>query len=456
MNRRRSLVARLMFVQIAALAGVWLLVIVATIVSMYQRGAGDIDVELGAAASGLARLTPDGASAAEAARTGAELAAINRENSDPPLQPGEFAYQIWNAEGRLLARSGEQPPLPNFAPGVSPDERDTQPAGWYTRAAWNGSHRIYAVAAKRAGYYQRRARTTSLELAALWLVLAALSAAAFWVSFRFVIRPVRDLADRVAIRAADDLRPVDDAGVFDEIRPLVAALNQKLARLRVLLEAERRFFADAAHELRTPLSAIGAQAHVLAHEPELAQRVLALRQIEAGIERGARAVSKLLALGKLAGAETQLARTNCDVTAIAATVIDANRARAIQRGQNLKLIGSGADCAGDAEQIAVLIANLLENAIQYCPPGSTIEVTVDHGSGHVLIRVADDGPGIAPADRERVFDRFERLSATDTQGSGLGLAIVRRIAVLHGGDATAGAGLRGRGTTIEVRIPQGR
>jgi two-component system sensor histidine kinase QseC len=451
-RRHRSLAARLTLVQIAVFALLWLLVVAATIYSTYESGDGDIDTELVTRAESLARFMPDPPTPLEAQRVGAALLEMELLHADPPLLEDEFAYQVWTAEGKLLARSAEQPALPALPPGSS-TEGLAEREGWYAQVDQQSSSATQVVVAKRVSYYERRVRDTVGQLVVLWLVLAVLSALAFWWTFRFVIRPLRTLAARVSARESNDLSPVDGADAFREVLPLIEALNEKLARIRALLEAERRFFADAAHELRTPLSAIGAQAHVLAHEPDAAARLASLRQIEGGIERGARVIAKLLALGKLEGADARIDRQLHDVTAIGATIVDAMRARAERKNQVLRLASPDpVETLCDAEQIAVLIENLVENALLYCPAGSSVEVHVSRHGAQVQITVSDDGPGIAAEDRARAFGRFQRIGAPDATGSGLGLAIVKRIAALHGGDATIGDGANGRGTRVTVTL----
>jgi two-component system, OmpR family, sensor histidine kinase QseC len=453
MKKNRSLIARLTLVQIAILTVLWLLVIGFSVLSIYRQGKSEVDVDVQTIASVIAQLTTDSTSDVEAQKVAAMIVRIAMEHSDPAMRTDELAYQLWTRDGRLLARTVDQPLLPALPPSVFPLHADTASKDWHIQDAWNDSHGIHVIVAARSSYYHRAAWYAASQLAWLWLLLAVASAIAFWLSFRIIIRPVRVLANDLSSRSADDLSPVDDAGAFVEVQPLLNALNQKLARIRAMLESERQFFADAAHELRTPLSVIGAQAHVLAHEPELSQRVAALRQIEGGIERGARVISRLLLLGKLEGSATQITRACHDVTTIAATVVDALQVRAITQDQTLRLMtDTTVECHCDAEAIAVVLENLIDNALRYSPAGAIVEVSVTKQEDTTLFRVSDNGPGIAPADRERVFARFERLGASDQTGSGLGLSIVQRIAELHGGNARVIDSKTGRGTILEVRI----
>jgi signal transduction histidine kinase len=453
MRQRGSLVGRLTLVQLTVFAALWLVIIALVVTSMYRSDQGDIQVELGAVAGSLAALAPADTDIAQVERIGREFAAITRQRSDPTMKAEEFAYQIWSADGRLLVRSVESD-LPAMPPGPQQPGASSIGAAWYLRGEWNRERTVYAVAATRVGYYQRRVLGTVGGLVGLWLAMAALFAAAFWASFRVVIRPLRELAQRIAARPNDDLSPIDESVAYSEVRPLLAALNHKLARIRALLDSERQFFADAAHELRTPLSVIGAQAHVLAHETELDERLKALRQIEGGIERGAHAVSKLLLLGRLEGAAGPERATH-DLGAIAAAAVAALQARAATGKQSLLLVCAEpvmVEC--DAAQIAALLDNLIDNALRYCPAAAAVEVSVAVESADTVLCVRDNGPGIAAADRERAFDRFQRLGATDTTGSGLGLAIARRIADLHGASITLGEGLDSRGLSVEVRFPR--
>jgi two-component system OmpR family sensor kinase len=452
-GRSRSLVARLTLVQMAVLALLWMIVIGASVLDVFRRGEGAVDLELQALASSMARLAPDDASPAEAARIGAEFKAISMEASSPALRNEEIAYQLWSHDGRLLAHSGQDPPLPALPPGAAASTPDVRVPGWHFHGAWSRSRNIYAVVAERDTYYRRRAWNIVEELAALWVALALLSAAACWWSFRVILRPVRALADRVAARSADDLSPVDGADAFVEIKPLIESLNQKLARIHQMLESERQFFADAAHELRTPLSVIGAQAHVLAHESGLSQRLAALRTLEGGIDRSARVISRLLMLGKLDASAGVGSRQSHDVAGIAAAIVSAHQARALAANQHLVMRETGPvtlDC--DAGQLAVAIENLIDNALRYGGIGCQVEVSVRAEGGSVIIAVADDGPGIAVADRERVFKRFYRAGTPDSTGSGLGLAIVARIAVLHDGCVRVSDGLSGKGVTMEITL----
>jgi signal transduction histidine kinase len=430
----RTLLGRLTLVQISVFATLWLIVILLTIFSTYQHDRGDIEVELKGMASTLARLAAtriDG----DISRLAAEYAAADRERSDPPLQVSELAYRISTAEGRIVAQSGSLP--------ASPD--------WYVQSSWSPDHSVHVLVGKRASYYHRRVGGTVVGLLVMWLVMAVLFAAAFRWSFGITIRPLRELARRVAARSDEDLSSIDES-TYEEVRPLLTELNRKLAKIRALLERERQFFADAAHELRTPLSVIGAQAHVLAHESSLEQRLEALRHIEGGIARGAQTVSRLLLLARLESPESTQ-HTDHDLVVLIGGAVAAHQTRALASGHSLRFSRDGeVHCHCDAAQMLVLVDNLIDNALRYCPSGSSIHVTVRPGTSGAVICVSDDGPGIPVDDRERAFDRFQRLGVSDSVGSGLGLAIVRRIAALHKGLVQLGPGLGGKGLSVEIRL----
>ena len=451
--RARSLVARLTLVQVTVLAALWIVVIGLTIFSAYNRGEGDIYISLRSTAANLATLIVDESDVPRAIRLGDKMARGNEESGDGTSND-PVAYQIWSQDGRLLAHSHEQPTLPELGPAVSLSSSRSMPIDWFVQSVWNADHRIYVVVGKRTAAYHRHVWSDVKGLALMWLVLAVISSVVFWISFKVIIRPVSTLAFSISERSATDLSPVEYSNGFLEIIPLIDALNQKLMRIRTMLDTERQFFLDAAHELRTPLSVIAAQAHVVAHEAEKPDRLMALTTLEAGIERAASVVTRLLTLGKLESVNELSKRACHNINVTAADIVESFQARATASNQNLQLITDQPVMVScDVESIGVMIENLVDNALRYCPAGSTIEVMVTASPTAATIVVSDNGPGIAPPDRKRAFTRFQRIGTPDSPGSGLGLAIVLRIAELHGGRATILDNAIHRGTIVEVTLP---
>ena len=238
---------------------------------------------------------------------------------------------------------------------------------------------------------------------------------------------------------------------YDDLQPLNDALNSLLTRLREALAREKAFIQDAAHELRTPLAVILAQGHVLVAADTPTARSDAARRLERALVRASHLTRQMLQLAQLEGREQR--HQALDVMNLLRDSIAETTERATERGVEVTLDGpEQLPCESDAQALQCVIDNLLDNALRYGPQPGRIEVTVHSEPGAVTIRVMDDGPGIAPAQWESVFDRFHREQSADESGSGLGLAIVRQAARAMGGDVSLSTGLEGRGCCFAVRI----
>jgi two-component system OmpR family sensor kinase len=263
-----------------------------------------------------------------------------------------------------------------------------------------------------------------------------------------------DLADTLAQREAHSLAPLPAAGLPQETQPMVEALNGLLARLREAMEKQREFTADAAHELRTPLTALKLQAQMLTRAASDAERAEAVATLHEGVERATHLVERLLTLARLEPEEGQQTMAPVSLHDRARQVVDEFTAAAASRNIHLGLaVAHPVDVRGDEGALRALLRNLIENAVRYTPAGGRIEVAVHQNEGRARLEIADNGPGIPPSERERVFDRFYRVPGTAEYGSGLGLAIVRRAAQLHGADIALGGGLDGRGVGVAVTFP---
>ncbi|MFN3375991.1 MAG: ATP-binding protein [Burkholderiaceae bacterium] len=285
---------------------------------------------------------------------------------------------------------------------------------------------------------------------ALMLPLAALGV---WWAVRGAVRPLQALGASVAERTPQSLAPLPESGVPPEVLPLVQALNQLLERVARMVEAERRFTADAAHELRTPIAGIRMQAQVALGASDAADRTAALRATLAGCDRATRLVEQLLQLARLeTDAKADIAE--CDMAAVASTVVAWLAPQARQRNQTVALdVAAGVPAAPVGEALAqVLLRNLLDNALRYSPDGSTVRVRIEpHASGGGHLCVEDSGPGMPPEALDRLGERFFRVLGTGQSGSGLGWSIVQRIARLHGLGVQADTSPRLGGLRVQVR-----
>ena len=283
-------------------------------------------------------------------------------------------------------------------------------------------------------------------------------AVAIWLAVGVGLAPLGRFAGEVEQRAPDNLAPLALARVPREVLPLQQALNALFARLRQSRELERRFTADAAHELRTPLAAIRTQAEVALNADDGAQARRALANVVGGAERATRLVEQLLTLARL-DPQTALERPQpIGLRALARDAVAAQAPSAARRNIDLGLLpGDERTVHGDPLLLAVLLRNLVDNAVRYTPPGGRVDLAVEEAhaarGGYPLLRVTDSGPGIAPAAREQAFERFHRGPDHREEGSGLGLSIVRRIAELHRATLTLDDGPGGRGLTVRVGFP---
>jgi signal transduction histidine kinase len=306
----------------------------------------------------------------------------------------------------------------------------------------------------------REARDEIIEAlggALAWPLAAALPALALavWLGVGAGLRPLGSLRDELGRRGAADLAPLDATRAPAEIAPLVVELNRLFARIGEALARERRLTADAAHELRTPLAVLSTQAQVARRATSEAARNEALDALVAGAERAARLVEQMLTLARLESGHGEGAPQALDLRALAREVLAEAAPFALERGIDLALDEGGAvTFTGHRGLLAVLLRNLVDNAVRYTPRGGAVRVSVRAEAGGARLEVADDGPGVPAHELDRLGERFHRLADAAESGSGLGLSIVRRIAELHCGSVRFAPGPGGRGLAASVTLPR--
>jgi two-component system sensor histidine kinase QseC len=368
----------------------------------------------------------------------------------------KVAFQVFH-EGRLTLRSANASTVPmvqpaqRFRAGFRTVEIDG--VAWRVFAAHGAEQDVQVYVGEQVS--SRLSILLAVLRGTLWPMLVALpllALAAWWAVYRGV-GSLRRLSQVLREREPQALNPVvlDDAP--SEMVPMLAALNRLFERIGTLMETERRFTADAAHELRTPIAAIRAQAQVAIAENDDARRRHALQATLEGCDRAARLVEQLLTLSRLeAGAAPALAAV--DLSGLVRRVVSDLAPHGLHKQQTIE-VDAAEPCPvnGDETLLAVLVRNLVDNAIRYCPSHATVKVTVSRQAGHVRLKVDDSGPGMGEPDMQRMGERFFRVIGSGQGGSGLGWSIVRRIATVHAAQVRLGRSDMLGGLSIEVDWP---
>lgn len=256
-----------------------------------------------------------------------------------------------------------------------------------------------------------------------------------WFGLTRGVAPLNALQQRLRARRPDDLSPIDERAAPSEIAPLVGAMNELLDRLSANVDAQRRFVADAAHQLKTPLAGLRTQAELALRDASPEEMQSSLRQLVMGSERATRLVNQLLLLARAEHSDSAgLALTDLNAVAYQQTMQWVPQALSLNTDLGFEEAGHPVFIDGNAILLAELLNNLVDNALRYTPRGGRITVRVRQDGTSARLEVEDSGPGIPPGERSRVFDRFYRVLGHQSDGSGLGLAIVREIAQKHRAD----------------------
>jgi two-component system sensor histidine kinase QseC len=363
-------------------------------------------------------------------------------------------FQVWDADGRLLLKSADAPAVRLSATERGLSDASSGATRWRVYSDWDREQRFLVQVAEDQALRDRiAARIAWQTTLPLLLGLPLLAAALVWAVSR-ALRPVVALGREVQQRRASTLAPIPADDVPREIRPLIESLNALLGRVRHAVEQERRFTANAAHELRTPLAALRVQAELAQSAGDAASSALALRQVIAACDRLTRLVAQLLMLARVD--EDAGSRAPCRLDVLAREIIAEAAPRALAAQQEIALDAPGAiGIEGHGALLAVLLRNLLDNALRHGGTPLQVELALRHEGAQVSIDVRDDGRGIAADALGQLGERFYRPDDTQAEGSGLGLALVRRIAEWHGGTLQLATGPGGRGFRATVILPVG-
>lgn len=404
-----------------------------------------------------------------------ELAEVEAEGGTLPVHyeteataQGRYRYQIWSPEGRLMLSSANAPTDAPIAP-------TTRGHGFVTRVLDGETMRVVTLDAPSRRYSIQVAEPVSLRLGledivgrhfgTLLLASAALLAAWTLLLARLALRPLQAATQQIAQRGPADLRAVQPERLPDEFGPLLAAINQLLQRVDVALRSEREFVAAAAHELRTPLAGLRAQAQLAVHPRTGADaRQQALRAVQDGVDHAAHLVGQLLDLARsdaLAGDPARLSadREAVPLQALLESLMAELGPDAAERG--LRIAPRFEVPAIDASPFALrlILRNLLANAVAHAAHEGSVALGTRCEGDQVVLWVADSGPGIAEDEQARLFERFYRAKGQTRPGSGLGLSIVKALAQAHGAEVSLSRANRPEaplgGLLVELRFPAG-
>lgn len=431
-KRKLSLRARLVLLALAAVAAVWL----ATAWLTYRDAREEFDELLDAHLAQAASLL--------VAQVGHELDELELEHAGDGHHARKVAFQIWeDGELRLHSPSAPNEPLAERKQGFS--EREIDGRRWRVYSTRDAGRHIQIHVGERLDIRDKLAVELAENLLRPLLFGLPILAVLIWLAVRQGLRPLGSLAAEVAAREPGNLAPIEIGANPAETRPLIERLNALFARLGRSLEQERRFTADAAHELRTPLAGIRAQAQVALGAGDAAERDRALHNAIAGCDRATHLVEQLLTLARI-DAAAQAPLETVALRELARDCLADLAPQALAKDVELELAdGEEQRIAGHAIWLRILLRNLLDNAVRYSSQGGSVRVEIGREQNRPALWVIDSGPGIAEAERAQVRERFYRVLGAGEAGSGLGLSIVQRIAEVHGAELRLLPGDGGRG-----------
>jgi two-component system sensor histidine kinase TctE len=350
------------------------------------------------------------------------------------------SYMVLGLRGELVEGDAEIPLPPEDGTGTGPPRlrfdkmRGNEVRVAYTWARLPNQPPVLIQVAETLEARTQLANEIIKGVIVPQFIVLPLAVLLVWLALTRGLAPLTALQERIRRRRPEDRSPIDARGAPEEIAPLVESFNDLLARLSASIQAQQRFIADAAHQMKTPLAGLRTQSELALRQTDPAEQRRSLRQIAAATERATRLINQLLALARAEhrGAEAP-AHERVDLAQLTRDVVREWVPQAIDRHIDLgvDLIDEETEVLGAPLMLRELLGNLIDNALRYTPPGGTVTARVLRAGAEVVLEVEDTGRGIADAERSRVFDRFYRVLGTDVEGSGLGLAIVREIAEQH-------------------------
>ena len=372
-------------------------------------------------------------------------------DDDPSLH---LDVQIWDEQAHRLYRSSGQIELgPNTREGFSAEPSGPQADAVLLRVfTLHSTERTVQVMHSQA-LRDALSRDAELEVLLPTLLVMLIGAALVATTIRKGLAPIRELDDELSQRDPLSLAPVTLPHAPAELASVIRTLNRLLQQLDASLQAHKRFIANAAHELRTPITALGLEVNNLAPGQDPAQILATVSRLKLGVQRTQRLLQQMLTLARLEGRTEPDTRVPVDLQALAQESMVGLSALGSHRGLEFSLDTSGSPCVqGNPDDLRLLLDNLLLNALKFSPPNSMVALSIHQHPGEVILLLRDQGPGVAPALRERIMKPFVRANAA-IEGAGLGLAIALEVVQSHGASLTLEDPPEGPGLLVRVRFP---
>lgn len=391
---------------------------------------------------------------------------ITAENQSPgsvlpamPLrQDGEkrFRFQVVDSEGNLRINSPDVPYRLNMGPDGYTLHNDSE-GHWREVVLSSDDGKLKAWVAENHGYRDRLIKETVIHVLFPLLFGLPILGIWVWIATGKGLAPLARLTRQLECRGADQLARLPDDLVLQEVAPLVSEINRLLAEVEHALQSERRFTGEAAHELRTPVAALQAQAQVALRARNGEERDHALDKLGQGLGRVARLLDQMLVLARLdpeRGLPDPTLLKHVNLGALAQEVCASLGGMALGKQLEFELLDGGEVVLwGQEDWLRILLRNLVDNSIRYTPSGGRVWVRLAReATGSILVHVEDSGPGIPPESRQQVLGRFCRLDQSGQTGSGLGLSIALRIVELHGAEMVLDQSDAG-GLQVMIRFP---
>lgn len=362
----------------------------------------------------------------------------------------EFLVQVWGQDRVPVYTSHRAIAFP-FQEKRGARTTTFQDKAWHTYGTATDDFVIQVSQPQKAR--NRYVREISLTLLYPLLLLIPVVGFFIWLAVGRSLTPLNDISSAITKRSAISLDPLSE-NVPLEVKPLVQELNALLVRLNISLQAQRSFTADAAHQLRTPLTALQLQLGNLKRAKTDLERERYAAQLQDGMDRATHVVQQLLTLARVEPNRMEAQKQPVDLALIAREAVTQYAEMAIEKNIDLGMQRCERTVvSGSAENLRTLLENLVGNALRYTPHGGKVNVCVYEHNGRAVLKVQDNGMGIPAAERTRIFERFYRVLGTDAEGTGLGLAIAQSIVEQHAGAITVADGIGGKGASFTVTLP---